>query len=285
LARFWRPRRSIPARGTELLQKEHYTGLLELNAMAADMFFDMQRLAEASNIIDKGIRLKEINDKYLDILYSSDFVEYSVAAHCLANSVKDLGIFDAYRRASRLSEVALNLSSSYFAQIKVPERFKDFKELHGRFLHRQDRGYVFWCLCHHAEAGLNDVEEWAESALERAGLPRRTELAARSLDELQQLIGGIPKSYLGERLAELLAYGRSVFEKHGLLRIRDIYEIYHFAEETEHLPIILLGDDTIMGGSDGWKTVKPGEVEPWCNDVWDFDSWSESFEDACFPKP
>jgi hypothetical protein len=261
--------------------------LLEVNAVAADLFFDMLHVAEAvesGDFLEKAIREKNINDKYLELLYSAKFVEYSVAAHCLANSVKGMGIFDAYRRAARLSEVAMNLPSALFERITLPEKYAAFADLHARFLNRRDVGYAYWCLCQNAtlDAG-NDLEQWAESAVANSGLPDRATIAKAALAEMKSLLGNAPAGALGEHLRELVTFGISVFEKHGLSRIRDIYEIYHEAETAGKTPMTLLGDNTVVGNNHTWQTMKPDGIEEWFNEMDNFDTWSETFESACIP--
>lgn len=259
--------------------------LLEANAVAADLFFDMLHVAEAvesGDLVEKGIPEKNVNDKYLDILYSAELVEYSVAAHCLANSVKDMGVFDAYRRAARLSEIAMNLPSALFERIKLPENGEPFADLHPYFLKRRDVGYAYWCLCQHAtsDAG-NDLELWTETAVANSGLPDRAIIAKAALTEMKSLIGNAPAGALGEYLRELVTFGISVFEKHGLSRIQDIYQIYNEAEAAGKTPMTLLGDDTVVGSNQTWKTMKPNEIEKWLSEMDDFDTWSETFESAC----
>ncbi|MEI8309545.1 MAG: hypothetical protein WCH98_02195 [Verrucomicrobiota bacterium] len=259
--------------------------LLEVNAVAADLFFDMLHVAEArvsGDLVEIGIREKNVNDKYLDLLYSAEFVEYSVAAHCLANNVQGMGIFEAYRRAACLSEVAMNLPSAFFERIKLPEKCEAFADLHTRFLKTRDVGYAYWCLCQNAtpDAG-NDLEQWAEIAVANSGLPNRAAIAKAALTEMNDLLGNAPAGALGEHFRELVMFGISVFEKHGLSRIPDIYEIYHETEAAGKFPMTLLGDDTVVGHNHTWETMKPDGIEKWFIEMNDFDTWSETFESAC----
>lgn len=258
--------------------------LLEVNAMASEIFFDLQEIEEATDFVEKAICKERINEKYQDFLYSAELTEYSVAAHSLGNSVKEFGIFDAYLRAARLSEVALNLPTKRFGQVAIPKGFEGFGELHAKFLKRCDRGYAFWCLCRHADASVGDIEKWTDKVLSNAGLPPRAEIANETFQEMEKMSANIPSGELGQRLEEILRYGRSIIQKHGLQRTRDIYAIYENAKKENHLPITLLGDDTLMEGSAGWEIIKPENVESWCDENWDFDSWSEDFARACFPK-
>jgi len=261
--------------------------LLELNAIAADLFFDMlhyQEAVEAGEPVESEIRKKDIGAKYMNILYSPELVEYSVAAHCLGNTVKDVGIFAAYGMAARLSEVAMNLSPDLFELIRLPNNGEPFASLHPYFLRRKDVGYAYWCLCQNADDDVGeDMDKWAENALSKSGLPDQATIKKEAQSEMKKLRHEIPTGDLGGRLRELAEYGSSVFDKYGMERIRNIYQIYHDADEVGKFPMLLLGDDTVMGNNHGWSTWSADKIEEWCNSMWDFDTWSETFESACVP--
>src|SRR5581483_8466255 len=99
-----------------------------------------------------------------------------------------------------------------------------FANLHPHFLKRRDIGYAYWCLCQHAmQSPANDPEMWPETALTNAGLPNTAAITKGALSEMKSLLGSVPTGEIGAYLHEVITYGISVFEKHGVSRIRDIY--------------------------------------------------------------
>lgn len=260
--------------------------LLELNAVRSQMDVELLAFAQAfaaHDLVECKLQEQAIQRKYLDLLYSVDHVDYSVAAHCIANSISNSDIVEAYTRGNRLAEIAMNLTRENMDKLCLPGRFNSLPEAHARFLKQHDVGYAYWCLCLHAPDDLSlPLDQWVATTLENAQLPALPNLISDALEEMDALAATAPPGMAGERFSELAAYGKAVFEKHGVARVARIQQIYSEAASEGRLPFIILADDRKNNNSHAWKAVPIERVEAWHAEIWDFDSWGEIFEEACF---
>ena len=172
--------------------------LLETIATAAELQVERPLLSLLQSHLKEDEFLIEFNlsqKALLDKIYDPHLTVYSVAAHCLANSIRTENIFLAYECSSALASLCLNLPSQAFDQLGTSyiERFP--LEGHEIILKRasemialRDRSFAFFVLSQCApETNLSNIPDWLGNTVESAGLPPLDVLNKMTIDEMSKL--------------------------------------------------------------------------------------------------
>ena len=171
--------------------------LIEANAVAAELYLEgrviipiiRSSMTEEQFLVEGKLSTQDSMKK----LYEPDLALYSVATHCLANTLGVDEIFSAYELTSALATLCLNLPTKVFHKLKIPT---DIENLFGNrvlsMLDICDRGFAFYILAQHSKQhSYENISEWLELTVKSAGLPSLShlqELARREMSRLNQKI-------------------------------------------------------------------------------------------------
>ena len=236
--------------------------LLEANATWAEIEAEIlwaSTLDDARRPVDFGL----ISTRLLDRIYTPELGAYSVAAHYVSNKlgVKDVAI--AYRLASALGTVCLNLPTAAVAELAPPAGLKGFGDRVDKLREIRDLGLAFLSLT--ASAPTPEVTDpmdeqavaaWVDGTVRAAGLGTLATLEASFADEFARPPRtALPNPRRGRLEALLQAgldnlplrglYGRRSPTLPGLIR-------YGFTA-----PPLVLGDDGVIS----WPTEAPAIIE------------------------
>jgi hypothetical protein len=132
-----------PSRKSFARQPLTVGALIEVRAIASEMGAAFAAInshpEEGPRKVEKCLAEKEFED----LIYNHKLIEYTTAAHILSIQAGTKDFFLSARLASALAFIALNLKSSDFQKIRVPDAFVPWRKKNYAFKKRQDRGYAF----------------------------------------------------------------------------------------------------------------------------------------------
>lgn len=122
---------------------------------------------------------KEMVDSINSRLYDPLSVEYLCCLHYTANqfSIKDPMV--AYKLASSISGLALNLLPTHFDMIQLPQAFRAFGGREGAAKNRRDRGFAFMVLMENMVAQKLTADATLTEILNASGLPGEEDFFAQ----------------------------------------------------------------------------------------------------------
>ncbi|MFM2311243.1 MAG: hypothetical protein RLZZ04_519 [Cyanobacteriota bacterium] len=264
--------------------------LIEANAVAAELYLEgrviipmiRNSMTEEQFLVESNLTTQDSLKK----LYNPDLAVYSVATHCLANTLGVDEVFTAYELSSTLATVCLNLPTKVFHKLKIPA---DLKNLFGNrvlsMLDICDRGFAFFILAQHSKQhSHDDVSKWLELTVKSAGLPSLShlqELARREMSRLdQQILPGI----FEKELRQILQIGLKNFYSRGIYgnHLKTLESLCS-KEKSLNLPPILLGDDTVFDvNTTEWRPpTNYQDIEDWIFPIMDIEYKLREFQKAC----
>ncbi|WP_414552462.1 hypothetical protein [Anabaena sp. CCY 0017] len=255
--------------------------LTETNAKNAEFIVNAQSLAllsEECRVIESSLYSNRIKES----LYNPQLAIYSVASHHLANKLQIFDIHIAYKFASALSILCLNLPSKLFDSLKIPEDFSSFFERTQAFKKLSDPGFAYFTITWNApkyQEGLS-VESWLEEAVKLSGLPSLDEINKFVLLEMKELEETILNGKYVDKLKSLLAIGRSNYTKRGIYG-KEVLSFQNLFTTDIELPLILLGDENIIPISRKNDPSQAQEMKTWINEALDFENAINTFLEAC----
>ena len=223
-------------------------------------------------------RLEEIRTR---VLYNADYVVYTSAVHLLANQLKMKDAMTAYRYASILSDLALNIPEELFHKISIPKSLENNEDRFYKYLCSGDRASVYIALCMHAPSVNMDTntDEWIEEALKNVRMPSLDEIDKIVLMKMKELRNDVIDGPYKERLLYLNGIGMKNYEgiRTGMNSKTDIGGALFNA------PIILGDGHRISIGDD--EQLDPSYYDPIdaINVADDFCEFSAQFLGACRP--
>jgi hypothetical protein len=258
--------------------------LIETNAVAAEFQIDSAILS----IMNEDERLVEssvIQESLVNTIYDSSYTVYSVAAHCLANFLGIDDITAAYKLASSLSSLCLNLPSQVFQKLKItnPHMQEVWSERIPYPTSLKDRGFAFFAIAQYgSKENHHDVPYWIESTLQSAGLPSISELEKLAFQELNDIKQRILKGDATSELENLLLVGEYNLKKRGILGNHNLtFNALALNDKSLKLPPILLGDDQFVHFGDKAIEKSDKELEDWIFYIWDIEKEIQEFCKAC----
>ncbi len=190
--------------------------LTESNATYAEFNIKIQALA----LLDNDSRLVEksrLEQEIVQKLYNPELAIYSVATHCLANSIGIDEIFQSYKFSSALATLCLNLPKDLFYSLTVPEEFNILEDRVQALQELADPGFAFFTIAKQASKFQNGVSvgQWVQEALKNSGLPNLETINSLVIAQMKQLENQIVEGIYAEQLRSLLSIGRENFVKRG----------------------------------------------------------------------
>jgi hypothetical protein len=214
--------------------------------------------------------------KSLDYLYDPTVAEYSVAAHLVANRFKLSDPLTAFKFASYLSSVCLNLLDEHFGLLKIPDSFHPWSQRIQAFIKRRDRGFAYAVLAHHAPSPdqMKDME-WINNTLTKSGLPPLPVLQELAIKRMKKVREEAAIGPLRSHRLYLLDLGVKFVEKVGIIPFVADFDI-----SAVPLPPVVLSDMTVayQGQIEPWDN---SPVSQWLDQVTKLESALTEFVDAC----
>jgi hypothetical protein len=213
----------------------------------------------------KTLFVNKTRNDFEDMAYDPDFCVYTVAAHCLSNHVGVTDLYHAYRIASHISILCLNMPKEIFVnyeRIKIPKKLQEWNKYKKYTLKEsQDRGFLFLILtCNAPEIDINnfDLNQWINQTLKNSGLPTINKLESMATTELQSMPNRIKGDDIDSNyFKELLSTGLENFNKRGILGEKERILDSLLGQGTIKLPEIVLSDGiTLNFSKEGEESIK-----------------------------
>jgi len=255
------------------------SSLLETNSVYAELVSELEFIQLLNNYSQVAERIK-LNNQYKNKLYDPNFTVYSVAAHCLANNIKEKNIVKAYKLSSVLSRFCLNLPLEYYKIIIIPNELNDWGERNINLLKAGNIGYLYLVLTFSANKYVDgdSIVDWLSETIKKAGLPCIKIINERihqlMLENKKRLIEGPLK----ERYSYLLDKGLENYEYNG------IYNSFRFKDILDSniiIPPLVLGDDSIFNFPCKSLDETIYDITKSHDLSWDFSSFIDGFLPAC----
>lgn len=190
--------------------------LLECNAMAAE--WQVQAL-----LIDQlpedvaTVEAAQAQARNLRTLYTPELGAYMAPAHLVGNLLQVSDVMEAYRLASLLAALCLNLPSEAFPKLKVPHTFRPWGDKCELAKANYDRGFAFLALAKHGQLVRPSSDSWLEETCLAAGLPPIKDLEQSSNAEAEQLRKRASVDSFASRFDYLWRAGAAIREQWGFL--------------------------------------------------------------------
>jgi hypothetical protein len=255
--------------------------LTEANATYAEFKVKIQSLA----LLDEDSRLVEqrrLERESQHNLYSSELVIYSVATHCLANSIGiDEGL-RAYEFSSALATLCLNLPEDLFHALSVPEEFNLWGSRILALQKLADPGFAFFTIAQQAPKyrdGIS-VEQWLQEALKNAGLPSLEVIKDMIIAQMKELENEVIEGLYADQLKFLISIGRENFMQRGIWG-KTVLSMENLYKTSIMLPPIVLGDGCSTPVVPTTIFPRPQAVEQWIDEVINLEISIDQFIRAC----
>ena len=255
--------------------------LTEANATYAEFKVKSQSLA----LLDDDSRLVEklrLEQEIRQNLYNSELVIYSVATHCLANSIEIDEGFQAYEFSSALATLCLNLPKDLFQKLSVPEEFNVWGSRVQALQELSDPGFAFFTIAKQAPkcGDKTSVEQWLQEALENAGLPSLEIIRDLAIVQMKELENEVVEGLYADQLRALLSIGRGNFIQRGVWG-QNVLSIENLHKTSMMLPPIVLGDGYTTPVVPTTIPTSPQAVEQWIDQIIKIEVSMEQFIRAC----
>ena len=187
--------------------------LLEVNAMWSEMSAAMEiigAMSEPERTIEQSLYDEEIRS----YIYNPSLTLYTAPAHLLAYFAQITEVGTAYRLASAVAHIALNLSPDDFDKLILPQSMQPWAVLFDGVKRSQDRGFAFAIICAAAPPWREEqtVTEWLDRALNEAGLGASATILLTALTSARSTSVGDDKTLLGRAERYLLSLGERILE-------------------------------------------------------------------------
>jgi hypothetical protein len=220
------PRKDRPILFTGFYNSDHERviriplSMMSLTEVTAT-YAELQVMQQGLSFLDENSRLVEesrIKKEKLKNLYNPELAIYSVAAHCLSNSIKIDETIEAYKFSSALATLCLNLPEDLFNSLIVPDDFYVWGERLQYFKDIADPGFAFFIIARQAPKYRENmhVEEWLQKSLKNSGLPNLEKIKSLAEAKMEDLKSGVSQGMYSEQLRLLLLVGRKNFIERGV---------------------------------------------------------------------
>lgn len=255
--------------------------LTEATATYAEFKVKSQSLA----LLDDDSRLVEqrrLEQEFRQSLYNPKLVIYSVATHCLANSIGMDDGFRAYEFSSALATLCLNLPKELFNSLLVPEEFNVWGSRVQALKELSDPGFAFFAIAKQApKYGVDiSVEQWLQEALKNAGLPSLEIIKNLAMAQMKELKDEVIEGLYAKQVKDLLSIGRENFIRRGVWG-QNVLSMENLHKTSIMLPPIVLGDGYITPVVPTTISGSQQTVEQWIDQIISIEVSIEQFIRAC----
>lgn len=166
--------------------------LLETTATNAEYEFQISAISNLESP-HRELQLSAISKKLENKLYHPELTLYSAAVHLTSVNLKIDNPITAYKISSLFAKIALNIPTSLFSSITIPNEFNSTDEWNKRskkMVENLDRGFTFYLLIRNYvdKFGVyNDTEIDVENILSASDLPEEKELLKIISEEILKL--------------------------------------------------------------------------------------------------
>lgn len=262
--------------------------LLEANATWAE-YVVRDQVLRTLPAPAQAVEREEVSRRAKQALYDPQLALYSAAAHLVANTQDLTAAFDAYRLASALSTLTLNLTPTLIQRLRVPVDVEArFGDRVGRMLANADHGFAFLLLALAAPraAEFPDVGAWVGATVAAAGLPSLPGVQGAAARQMAQLVAQLPPDGpTRQRATALLQVGARNFATRGVAPAEPLTLTVRDAECPYVLPSVVLDDgEAVRFGGLPIVDTSLGieESVTWANRYF---KWAYEFSAACRPTP
>lgn len=187
--------------------------LLEVNAMWSEMRTTMEvigAMSEPERTVEQAIYERELRG----YIYDPRLTLYTAPAHVLAHFAQITEVATAYRLASAVAHIALNLSSRDFEKLRLPKTMQPWAALFHGLKTSQDRGFAYAIICASGSPWREERvdSEWLDQALTETGLDTASAILSASLASARSTTVRDPGSVLGRAERYLLSLGERILE-------------------------------------------------------------------------
>lgn len=228
----------------------------------------------------REVELADWNRNLVSEAYDPDLGVYSVAAHIIANRVKESDFHTAYKLTAGLSSVCLNLPSDIFNSFRIHDRLRGFGDRALALRSSGDLGFAFMSLAYFGpedSPGNDEIEDWIDAALANAGLPQLKDLRDIAAAEMELISNGASAGQFQEYLLERLSMGREFYARFGM--IPDFWKVLKNRASVP-MPPIVLGDQLAMING-ALVAVKGSSLGTWIDNCDELDSSMGEFLEVC----
>lgn len=191
--------------------------ILETNAINAEFSLKISLAHTIEDVVEKNLKLTEIKNEMMRILYHKEFALYTVVAHLTANLNNQTDASYAYKIASSIGTIILNLPDEVYGRMELTNvgneewdrRIKEFQNI-------KDKGFGFYNLLKNNIDKKGQNQYSIESLLESSGLTAKDELENLIISEMEKnkelLIDGPFKNIA----IEIIEKGIAIFKIRGI---------------------------------------------------------------------
>lgn len=215
-------------------------------------------------------------------LYNSKLAIYSVATHCLANSIEIKETLKAYKFSSALATLCFNLPKSLFYSLFEPEELSDWGERVQALKELADPGFAFFTIAKQAPKYRDDVSvvNWLEAALDKAGLPNLATIHNLAHTQMEELENKILDGRYSNQLKSLISVGRQNFTKRGVCGQNEL-SMNSLSQTSIMLPPIVLGDGFVTPINPTTLPIGQEDMEQWIERIIEIEASINGFIQAC----
>lgn len=255
--------------------------LTEANATYAELKVKSQSLS----LLDDSSKLVEqlhLEKEFCKNLYDPELVIYSVATHCLANSIEIDESLQAYELSSALATLCLNLPKELFQNLSVPEEFNIWGSRVQALQELADPGFAFFTIAKQAPKYKHNisVEQWLQEALKNTGIPSLEIIKDLAIAQMQELENEIIEGLYADQLRNLLSIGRENFIQRGVWG-GNILSIENLQKTSMKLPPIILGDGYIIPVTNTTIPTSQESMDQWIDRIINIEVSIDRFIRAC----
>lgn len=215
--------------------------ILETNAINSEFALKIGLANTIENVVDKNLKLTEIKEEMLSILYHKDFALYTVVAHLTANLNNQTDAAKTYQVASSIGTTILNLPDEIFEKMDLVKigndewdrRIKEFQNI-------KDKGFGFYNLLKNTIDKCGQNNHTIDNMLKSSNLPPKDELETLVIAEMEKNKSLLIDGPFKKNAEETIEKGINIFKIRGIDGNNDDFRNKLF--DLNVLPNLIFGD-------------------------------------------
>jgi hypothetical protein len=252
--------------------------LTEANATYSELKVKSQIIASLNDDVETNIFRQEVYQN----LYNPELAIYSVATHCLANTVGIKDTLVAYEFSSTLAIFCLNLPRNLFSCLIDPHIFSPWGDRVKALKEIADPGFAFFTITQQAPKYRDDVsvQKWLQEAIKNSGLPSLEIINDLVLNQMEELRNEIIDGVFLDDLMFLLNIGMENFIHRGIWG-QNVLSLETLEQNSIFLPPIVLADESIISIFPNTVTTHPSDIKKRMENLLAIELRMDKFIRAC----
>lgn len=261
--------------------------ILEINAIYSEFQLKLTVAHQIEDVIQRTLKIKEIQNEWLSILYDQELALYTSVAHLTANLNAQTDAVEAYKVASAIGTTVLNIPDELYDKLTLTKfNNAEWDKRMADAIGIKEKGFTFYNLLKNLIdiKGCNSYS--IENVLECSNLPSKQEMEdliqAEMNDNLALLIEGPFKN----KAIETIKKGIEIFKLRGIDGNKSDFRSKIVKEG--YLPHVMFGDtvfdETKFNLEHALKNYSSGQ-DPKINEVYFtcdyYDRKMNEFVNAC----